>query len=294
MGAGASYPFRFPLGAGLCTLVIDRLKTDGDTRPFLIELGFSDEKITEFQTQLRFSGITSVDAFLEHRPEFKEVGKAAIAAELIRVENQDILWSSENAGGWMKYLFGHLTAPFDEFGKNRIAFITFNYDRSLEHFLYTSVYNLYGKGDEQTKSAVERIPLIHLHGRLGFLPWQQSETIGSDKIRPYQPDLTAENIQIAAKNIKIIHEAMDAATVPEFVQARQLLDEAERIYIMGFGFARQNVERLELHKLQKSVVATAHDLTVKEYSAIRNAISPNLQLIQSDCMALMRNNVLLD
>ncbi len=140
---------------------------------------------------------------------------------------------------WYQYIFGKMRAPsFDEFGQNRVSFVTFNYDRSLEHFLYEALLTRYRGGNSNAFELVKRIPIIHVHGMLGaFNP------LGSDG-RPYTPDVTTEAVQMAAGDIRIVSDA-DVET-ELFQTAREVLKRAKRIYFLGFGFNSDNVRRLEV------------------------------------------------
>lgn len=63
----------------------------------------------------------------------------------------------------------------EDFAKNKVAFVTFNYDRCVEHFFFTSLKNSFGRSDEETAAVAKRIGVVHLHGRLGHLPWQETK-----------------------------------------------------------------------------------------------------------------------
>ena len=47
-----------------------------------------------------------------------------------------------------------------------------HFDRSLEHFLFSSLQRTYGAKDSDVAEVLEKIRIIHLDGRLGYLPWQ--------------------------------------------------------------------------------------------------------------------------
>ena len=244
LGAGASDPFGFPTGIKLSKAVVAGLKPGLQMWISLqTHLGFSDEQLVEFREAFFYSGKNSVDAFLEHRPEHIKIGKAATAEFLIRYESSENLFGYDE--NWYRYLYGKMNAPIKEFGNNTIAFVTFNYDRSLEHFLFTTLKNTYGVSDEVCAEVLTNIPIIHLHGRLGYLPWQEG-----GKIRRFTPELNAETLQTCIDNIKIIHEATGVGSDKEFLVAKNLLHQAERIYFMGFGYDPTNVARLNIRNLE--------------------------------------------
>jgi len=50
---------------------------------------------------------------------------------------------------------------FEEFGENSLSIITFNYDRSLEHFLSVALRNTYNKEAAEVESVLrEQIPIV--------------------------------------------------------------------------------------------------------------------------------------
>ncbi len=82
----------------------------------------------------------SIDAFLEFRNDYAEIGRRAIADALIRYERDDLLWPDDRHGtidNWYAYLFNKLVKGirFEAFNSLPISFVTFNYDRSLSYFL---------------------------------------------------------------------------------------------------------------------------------------------------------------
>ena len=94
LGAGASSCFGYPTGQLLLDRVVQNLKVRNGTPPTrqqLLDLSHSDDEIDQFADALWYSGQDSVDAFLEHRTEFLELGKLAIAQALMPHENLSCL-----------------------------------------------------------------------------------------------------------------------------------------------------------------------------------------------------------
>ena len=84
LGAGASMHLAFPSGRQLVTKVIDGLRQENyQLFQILRACGFPAPDITGFRDALERSGRSSVDVFLEHRPEFLPLGKTAIAGLLM-------------------------------------------------------------------------------------------------------------------------------------------------------------------------------------------------------------------
>ena len=285
-GAGASQPYAFSLGIDLTRRVGDEM-FNGATVETFRDLGLDHNKMRAFANSLRLSGRQSVDAFLEHRPEFMDVGKAAIARVLIEWEQTGTLLAGRE-GAWLDYLFDKLNCPFERFGSNEVAFITFNYDRSIEHYLFTCLQNSYGKSAEDCAHQLSQIPIIHLHGDLGALPWQESD---SAKIRTYEPTISPEAVRIAASRIKIIHEDI-AGRDREFAEAKRILNLADQIYFLGFGYNQTNMERLGVDKIKGGVVyGTGYGLTDHERDATMDAVGRKITIVNQHCLGLLRNVV---
>ena len=184
LGAGASFPYGLPTGLELTNIVCadhqkpipkkhSRVKRD------LAEAGFRPYEIEEFINALRESGKLSVDAFLEYRTDFLEIGKAAIASVLISLEDRNELFSRSNPGSWYLYLYGRLDAPYEDFAGNQLSIMTFNYDRSLTQFLSSALANTYNKALSNAYARLcESIPIFHVHGDLGPLPGEENGNHG--------------------------------------------------------------------------------------------------------------------
>jgi hypothetical protein len=239
LGAGASVPYGFPTAAELQRRICETFAAaDSRATQFLAQkYDHSPREFVAFTDALRQSGRQSVDEFLEHRRDFIEVGKLAIAYCLIPYEDEGKLFTLDRGIDWYQYLFKKLNAPFDEFANNTLSVVTFNYDRSLEQYLLTVLRNAYGRTVEECQQTVARIPIVHVYGQLSRIPYPQPRS------RPYLPDpeYTDHFVGNAAAGIKILHEAE-----PLLEEAHALLREAQMICFLGFSYHRLNVQRLAL------------------------------------------------
>lgn len=239
LGAGASIPYNYPSGSKLKETVFSILGSS-DTIRKMESMGFDKEYISAFRRGLKFSATSSVDSFLEHRPEFIDIGKITMAQVLIPIENENTLFK-DGTDKWYPYLFENLITPsFDAFDNNKVCFITFNYDRSLEQFLFIALKNRYGKTDDECASKLRKIPILHLHGKLNDLPWQDKGG------RSYDGKISSDNVLTrAAEEIKIIHE--DIKDDRLFRRAHNYIESADNIFLLGFGYHRPNLDRLNLN-----------------------------------------------
>jgi hypothetical protein len=238
-------------------------------------LGIESGKAKNFISELRASDQLSVDAFLEYRTEFLDVGKAAIALYLIARENPNALFAEQR--DWYTALLTRMSenAPFERFGENNVGFITFNYDRSLEQYLFTVLAARYGKKPGEVGEVLRKIPFIHVHGQLGYLPWQKC---GAGEQREYDTERSKTTIDIGAKGIKVISENIDDS--PDFLRARELMGNAKQIFLLGFGYHPKNMERLKIPFADgRAVHGTCYGLTEAEKEKIRSANRPGLDYI---------------
>jgi hypothetical protein len=260
LGAGASYGFGYPLGKNLVDIIIKEFDPDNSENAIELfkGLGFSEEDIISFRNKLRLSATTSIDSFLEPRGEDdRYLGKLAIANALIPFEITDTLF---NGNSWYKTLVEKLKISFNDFEKNKISFITFNYDRSLEHFLMTALQNHFNKTEVEVAEKLKKIPIVHLYGKLGMLPW---ESVKPDEYtRKYGSKILPHLLRRSSKSLKIIYDKFELENA-EFKQARQLLSSARCIYFLGFGYHKDNLERL---KIKSYVTYTSTPNSAESYS----------------------------
>jgi hypothetical protein len=257
LGAGASRMYGFPEGAELKKLVLQRLDNMGSAEFAQYHLmGIEPSDVTNFRDALKQSGVNSVDAFLEHRREFLKIGKTAMAEALIPFEDESKLFSSD--ADWYGYLLDRLNAPLDHFRENRLTILTFNYDRSLEWYMFKALQARYRLKKNEAIEVLTMLPVIHLYGMLGSIPWDQNG-------RPYDPSAEEHQIPLARDKIKIIHE--DLTGDLEFNRAKAELAIAERIVFLGFGYNRINVQRLHPEKwrsVEEPILGSAFGLTRRE------------------------------
>lgn len=256
LGAGASKPYCFPTGRELLIKIRKALDPKGtsDLRSNLVNFGIDDNHINDFHRELMYSDPPSVDAFLEHRTEFLKVGKLAITLSLIPCEKDKTLFERElKEPSWYQYLFERLYTPsLDDFRWNKLSIITFNYDRSIEHYLFSVLKHRYGISEEECKEKMKIIPILHVHGRIGALPWQE------ESARLYSPKVH-RNVKKVSEQIKVVTGDLEPS--PEFTLAYTWMDIAEKIVFLGFGYHEANLRRLRIDEFKrKSMSGTCQGL----------------------------------
>lgn len=238
LGAGASIPYGYPSGSELVDQILGDVGSAAGS-DFYQALEFDRQVLEEFTRALRDSSTPSIDLFLEKRQRLLELGKIAIAKCLIQCEDEARLHSANNQDDWYPYVWKHLITgvDFEDFSRNQVSFVTFNYDRSLEQFLFSRLGSLYGKTSNECARQLSQIEFVHVHGYLSPLPWQ-----GGESPRIYGSQLDGQIVLEAATNLRIVHEAKSAD--PLFDRAFGLLEAAEVIIFLGFSYLEDNVRRI--------------------------------------------------
>ena len=256
LGAGASIPYGFPSGQELLDDVIDLLAAN--VSDFMrSKLNSTEAEIKVFLTELRGADTPSVDAFLQFRPSFVDLGKRAIANALIPYEERA---EGDLRGGWYQYLFERLATDPSEFGSNQLTIITFNYDRSLEAYLFRGLQKRFGLDADVALGLLKTLPVHHVHGHLGSFDPE------ADDYLPFGSGATTGAVQAAAKSLRIVHEELQESGVIH--KARTALARAHHVCYLGFGYHEPNLRRLayssKLTDRAQSIYGTTLGMGVQE------------------------------
>ncbi|WP_416763103.1 hypothetical protein ACNI65_11365 [Roseateles sp. So40a] len=265
LGAGASFPYGFPLGAGLRTEILNVKPAD------LHQVKFSnagivpkiEELTSQFKQAFEHSKSPSIDAFLANRTEFSEIGRIAIAKVLLSYERVKTLYADERNDDWLGAVLNSMRCPkIEDFLKNQVSFVTFNYDRSLELTLLNFVRHNFNHSEGDALKVVESFPIIHVYGSLGslnpssknFVPYGGGTPSRSAYVGVFGDDNGhAEReryrqhlrwVASAASEIRVIPEHRDDVEPNHFSRAKELIANAERVVMLGFAFDDLNVRRL--------------------------------------------------
>lgn len=276
LGAGASKPYGFPLGGELKDAIVEELLAGSIQAPlfrFSEQFGFREDYLKDFALALKYSNQPSVDSFLEDRPEFREVGKYCISTSLIQREISTSLHSYKD-GVWYDYLLS-LMGNRDEFLKNKLSIVTFNYDRSLEYFLFTTLLFRFHLSPDQATEYIKSVNIIHAYGDLG------KPAFMTNYGRGYNHMLTIESLRTCIDSIKFIHDENAAET---FGDIHKTIGASDTLIFLGFGFHRKNVERLNLrdHYRGKNIIFT-------HFGRLRGEVERDKKLITSNSLHYIKD-----
>lgn len=275
LGAGASRDFGFPTGEELLRQICDMIrdKQHSRYRRVLCELAGNDDIVDRFYNGLAQADEPSVDAWLENNQEFVDVGRWAIAMALLEAEGKSNLSPEKN---WYKRLFRGLSTSYEKFRENKLKVITFNYDRSLEKYLSDVLPYKYKQ--QKSKDCLQELKLLevyHIYGSLGLLEWQckkQEDALPYGASLDYNTPYARAIVRRAAGNIYIPTPDNDKALTERTAKVLDMIDWAEAVYFLGFGFHEANLRRLNWEDSwaavyrDKKLMGTAYKL---EYEALR-------------------------
>jgi hypothetical protein len=237
LGAGASMPYGFPSGESL----LREAQSYRDPGKFANFLPFINRaSAAQLLKALHATLDTSIDAMLETLSvPIVDAGKAFIAKSLLQREYNLRSDPKRNLSEWYTILWKAFDqASLAAFRASKLTVVTFNYERSLEQAIFRALITKFPDATrEQCRTAMDCIGPIHLHGQLGSL--KQVPFGGGDE------GPTDSDFATAAGAIKIVHEP--TPNDEGFMRARDAIGSAERVIFLGFGYARSNIERLQLH-----------------------------------------------
>jgi hypothetical protein len=296
VGAGASYEYGFPLGEKLVKQIV--FHTRAAETPFskaMVASGIDSTDVLQFSSSLKGADLSSIDAFLENnRAEFVRVGKAAIALVILLAElecaKQGRLIENPPEDNWLKYIWNVARAgcAAQTLLDNRVSFVSFNYDRVLETYLsgvIGSAFNL--SSDEAAELRTQAFPVVHLHGQVAGV-----------KFGAGPEAFLNERLDEIAAGIRVVHDAVPVGD-SVFEEAQGMIEQAEVICCLGFGYHPTNIKRLRLSRLKKTnarFVGSTFGMGRAEMLQAQAALGLDLThvpLSGRKCEAFLRENVVL-
>ena len=221
----------------------------------------------------------SIDNFINsHKKDNRvaECGKIAIAKCILDAEASSYM-HIDHSNMYNKIDFSQLAPTwFNEFFRlivencgheelpermDRLAVISFNYDRCIEYYLQASLQNYYGISHEHATKIMSHLEIYHPYGVVGFLPWMNR----TPSIE-YGEAPSAKQLLELSLNLKTFTEGTDEKS-SSILAIRNLIQTTKRVMFLGFAFHPLNLALLygtldEPHiRRDCPVYATAHGLS---------------------------------
>lgn len=199
----------------------------------------------------------SIDRYMDvHQgnPAILHVGKLAIAHGIQAAEVGSRLQPDDNdriglagvADTWLPQLFMQMQEgvrreePHKIF--ENIAFVCFNYDRIIQHFMFHAVRTFFALDDQATAEALSHLKIVHPYGRIGLLPWEPHEN--EVPVVPFTRFLVnSRKLLNMANQIKTFTEQV-AEDDGAYLKTREYITAAQQVVFLGYGFLDQNMKFL--------------------------------------------------
>jgi hypothetical protein len=290
VGAGASVEFGLPVGKALATIIQKKMDVrfeytgkeigggDFDLYTQLTHRRENEKQSFQRAAFLIRDGIglaQSIDDFLDlHRANkyVNEYGKAAIVKSILEAERASSLFFAGPAerdsfnpekcnDTWIMKFFSMLGrgVPREERENvfDHVSFVSFNYDRCIEHFLESALQSLYGIANQEAVGLVKKLTIIHPYGKVEDVAFGTART---------------DYAELAA-GIKTYTERVHSAEVVDKIHEEVL--RAETIVFLGFGYHDQNmaiIEPVEPISISKDIFGTAYGMSTSDSNVTINQI----------------------
>lgn len=309
VGAGASKEAGLPTGQELKTQIVSLLdirfewrdQKSGDvTICEALRLFVKDETPKDINPHLHAARhicdampqAISIDNFLDAHGGDEKIelcGKLAIVRSILHAERRSLLYFDPSRNGrqhpdfrslentWYNTFFQVLTEncrieDLSERAKS-VGLIIFNYDRCVEHFLYHALQNYYKLQPQKAAEIVRQIEIYHPYGKVGALPWQET-----DGAVDFGAEPSAAQLLSLAGQIKTFTEGTDPDS-SEVFSIRKSMRNSSTVVFLGFAFHRLNMQLIfpEINSLDLregvSCFATAKGISLSDCKVLEQELA---------------------
>lgn len=288
LGAGASWHYGYPTGEKLVKLVARKagtlsryyehsLKVGNPSQPkFLNKSGSVQaqwQKALNECDGLRKGLVEAnplvIDYFLGLNPGFQDVGKLLIAWAILECEHEsrkakrNINRNHTTAveDDWCRFITHQLGMGCEESTdllRNKVSFVTFNYDTSLETRLRVGLRHIQIFEPAVVEQFLSGSRITHVYGHLQTLSEQiwsiwdvqneNSESLNEFNWGNYHSrfSLLLDEIHKASTDLRVIDPHNKGADGQNIQIAQGQISDARRVFILGYGFDESNNRRLAL------------------------------------------------
>ncbi|HZF98720.1 MAG TPA: hypothetical protein VEY92_10875 [Pseudoxanthomonas sp.] len=311
VGAGASKEYSFPIGSELKQHIVDLLdirfehRTRQQSGDYLIMEAFrlicrpdnadpNDFLYASWRIRDSLPQAPSIDQFIHTQRGDRRIevcGKLAIARAILQAESQSSLYIRRDGSRasidfegtqneWLDALFRVVIdgCIAEELGDrfSAISLIVFNYDRSIEHYLFHALRNYYKISEARAAELIGQIRIFHSYGAVGELPWQNP----FDHVA-YGADPSAEQLISLKDRIKTFTEGTDP-DASDLARIRAALGFAPRVLFLGFAYHQLNLNLLVPQMTppeggSRRVIGTALGLSAADCAEIRAELGAMFQ-----------------
>lgn len=315
IGAGASVPFDLPTGVELRNRLCDLSLVDryASTLVSLFPYGDLEDVIKSFRRVadcITRSGSDSIDSYLESNPEHEKIGKLMIAASLLPDEIAAIK-SPSPGWNWIGWIFNKIRdLSLWEEGQWPVGFITFNYDRILEFAFRDMLHLRLKKSIHEASRIVQSAPIVHVYGKFVDLAENDRYSPLDEKAADMWNSIIPLHYRYASEGIDLLSASRTSnQSSDRLTAAKAMLEGAQNVIFLGFGFDAINLSRLGITKRgfwhvlppKASIYATMHGLLGVEQNIPKSIITAQFSryaayselenhvgLEKEDCLSFLR------
>lgn len=284
IGAGSSTNFGLPVGTKLYDEIIGDLTGWRSLADILNEISDIDAhamSCNEIADSMKLSPLSSIDEFIHNYcaedQNSEALLKVLIAKNILSLEDHQSIFNRKNDNWYrniISYLIRNANKEYETISEQPINFVTFNYDRTLEWFLYHGILSTFPKAQENKvkynewfkKYCEKRI--YHVYGSLGEI---------TERGLGMKTDINLKETKLNGRpKALFIYEASKMLTsirynedteIPKKLKA--MFNNTSRIYSIGFGYQLDNLKKLPI-KERTPVHGSCYEIKEGEKSAIKS------------------------
>lgn len=274
------YMERVPLGLAFVQRRDER--RSGTGRDFLPQ---AEEEALELASRLETANPTLIDYFLKQNKDLQDIGRFAIALVLFECE-----WEHAGAGAnpnrialhqrlvrqglassaeidpkafnddWLRFVLFKLTSGCErsaDLHRNKVDFVTFNYDVSLERRLHDGLSSIELFAQADVDRFIEAGRIHHVYGKLREkLAWNPGRVSLTGVSAAHGMDTALRIMRYldmayrASQGIRTIDGPDKDADAETLERARKAIADAQKVFILGYAFDQSNNRRIGLDVLR--------------------------------------------
>jgi hypothetical protein len=290
LGAGASWHYGYPTGETLVEKVIE--KAEVALKYFEHSVRIGNPEVPEYladrnqwvnavqETKKLKTGLEQVnplviDYYLGWNPDVQSIGRLLIAWVILECEhvsarrNANRYLKSElhrldltkYHDDWIRFLIHQIAIHCVESSDlllNKVSFVTFNYDVSLETMLRNGLNHIRLFSEDDVTKFLSGSRIIHVYGKIREpnakvkdIPWEV-ENIDPSQLRGRTGDYhmkmkqLLDAVYVASRGLRVIDPHDKGTDDTEIMIARTVIANVQRVFILGYGFDEHNSGRLNL------------------------------------------------
>jgi hypothetical protein len=293
LGAGANWHYGYPTGETLVKKVIEKaeiaasyfassLHFQNTQRPNYLAEGQSYDvqwpaqwkkahaECIKLKRGLEQVKPLVIDYYLGWNPDLQNIGRMLIAWVILECEafsqisNANRPPSEQGHDDWCRFIIHQIAIHCKQSSDlllNKVSFVTFNYDVSLENNLSKGLKHIQMFDERDVAQFLGGSRIVHIYGKIrddvasaAKINWvvQGEDPKGfgeGDRSYHYgKMQVLLDDVYRASKGLRVIDPHDKGADDTEIMIARRAIADAKRVFILGYGFDEHNSERLNLRK----------------------------------------------